>query len=1303
MTTRNPPRRTAAPAVRLRARCRWEDDRWVVADAVEDGAPLFGRLLTPGEDLLAACAALMAAEDRLFLDDLAGSVREAAAATGDLRLVIGGEARIVRVNAVAAPGERPEVAVVLADVTHDTDAGSTAGARIPDLARAMERAGAGIYDLRFADGAIEVLYASPALGPLLGRDFDQADARDVYFECIHPDDRPFALRRAEALRDGRPQPPWIHRIVRPDGTVRWVRNIDHSSVGLGGVVRITGVFEDVTDRHDLDEGRLLAAQAFGVRVVVAHVRDDGSITVANERGRAEWTALGGEEDGSPVAALVRQAAAGLEPVERVCPCPGGLRTVVARTIGHERDGWRVAVAAGTPGGPAWSGWRQVMDAVQQSIAVIVCQPDGRRRVDYVNGTVRRALPGELPENAFALTDALVSAIHPADRPAVQGALEALLRGDGDGRVSFRFIEPDGRVRWMSQRHVIVGADAEGITVATVGDDAARQRDQEAHVRRLLSATGGLVYEHQRRNDGGAALEMDEIQAALMLQSVVPTDPREAARAWADAVHDDDRLRYQQWDASGSEEPLEYRLVRPGGPPVWVRDMRIAVRDNTSLGLVADITREKVASMHSSLAIDGLPAVMFDAQLVTSDNRWRIFGVGGQSPRSISRSFPDDPVEAARMMLDAVHPDDRQMVSARLREAAVSGRTAQLVYRARRANGAVRWMRLVLVRREIDRDHVTLSVSATDVTDLRYAEQRILRMIDSFQEAFFEYTVPPDGDLSLDYNNTALERILGRSLPEDPHERAQAALSCVHPEDRSEVVARLRAGADGDRPVVLEHRVVRPDGEVRWVAAEMAPSHDTGLPHRFAGVLRDVTEQRRTEQRFQRILDAVDDVVFELEVGEDDPHTTYVSPSATRILGVPPEHAGPCPPIPAGMLGRGDVDRMRAAVRAVSERGGTASEVVRMQAPDGEVRVLRMMLARTGRAGARVLVGGILRDVTDLRQDREDVRAALETVSDVVREVELGPNGTWRLLYLSEGAAALTGRPLPREPEARLRSYTQSIHPDDAPGLDAQCRALVTHGDVMSAVYRLVRPDGDVRWVRSTLTPLLDGAGHRVGVAEIATDATDTLSPAQPSGGGTVERVVAGVGDILYEIRLGERGSSTTTYLSPPFWDFAGITPYDDVDPLDQWHAAVHPDDVAIARGHCEAVANGERTVTTYRIIRPVDGREMTVRLTGTPRVAEDGSRFVAGTIADVGGLSARPSAPAPSVEDVAPPPGCPLTDRQLAVLALVAQGCGTDEVAQRLGIRAVTVNNHVAGALRRLGARSRLEAVAKARKAGWIA
>jgi DNA-binding NarL/FixJ family response regulator len=60
-------------------------------------------------------------------------------------------------------------------------------------------------------------------------------------------------------------------------------------------------------------------------------------------------------------------------------------------------------------------------------------------------------------------------------------------------------------------------------------------------------------------------------------------------------------------------------------------------------------------------------------------------------------------------------------------------------------------------------------------------------------------------------------------------------------------------------------------------------------------------------------------------------------------------------------------------------------------------------------------------------------------------------------------------------------------------------------------------------------------------------------------------------------------------------------------------------------------------------------------------------------------------------------PPVPLTDRQRAVFALLVEGCATKEIARQLNLAIGTVKVHLAAIYRALGARSRLEAVAKAR------
>jgi len=62
----------------------------------------------------------------------------------------------------------------------------------------------------------------------------------------------------------------------------------------------------------------------------------------------------------------------------------------------------------------------------------------------------------------------------------------------------------------------------------------------------------------------------------------------------------------------------------------------------------------------------------------------------------------------------------------------------------------------------------------------------------------------------------------------------------------------------------------------------------------------------------------------------------------------------------------------------------------------------------------------------------------------------------------------------------------------------------------------------------------------------------------------------------------------------------------------------------------------------------------------------------------------------------------PLTSRELEVLRLLASGTSTTTAAESLGISTATLRAHVQAVLRKLGAHSRLEAVAEAARLGLV-
>jgi DNA-binding NarL/FixJ family response regulator len=67
-----------------------------------------------------------------------------------------------------------------------------------------------------------------------------------------------------------------------------------------------------------------------------------------------------------------------------------------------------------------------------------------------------------------------------------------------------------------------------------------------------------------------------------------------------------------------------------------------------------------------------------------------------------------------------------------------------------------------------------------------------------------------------------------------------------------------------------------------------------------------------------------------------------------------------------------------------------------------------------------------------------------------------------------------------------------------------------------------------------------------------------------------------------------------------------------------------------------------------------------------------------------------------------PPAPCPLSEREMEILAGVAEGCSNKEIGRRCGISDQTVKNHLTTVLRKLGVTDRTEAVVIALRNRWL-
>ncbi|WP_232631425.1 PAS domain S-box protein [Methylobacterium sp. Leaf118] len=94
-------------------------------------------------------------------------------------------------------------------------------------------------------------------------------------------------------------------------------------------------------------------------------------------------------------------------------------------------------------------------------------------------------------------------------------------------------------------------------------------------------------------------------------------------------------------------------------------------------------------------------------------------------------------------------------------------------------------------------------------------------------------------------------------------------SGIHPEDLPEVQARIGEALRSGGSFAAEYRLVRADGDVRWVTAQGRCAHDAaGRAKHFPGVSFDITERKRTERalresedRFRGIANSVEQTIW----------------------------------------------------------------------------------------------------------------------------------------------------------------------------------------------------------------------------------------------------------------------------------------------------------------------------------------------------------------------------------------------------------------------------------------------------------
>ena len=327
-------------------------------------------------------------------------------------------------------------------------------------------------------------------------------------------------------------------------------------------------------------------------------------------------------------------------------------------------------------------------------------------------------------------------------------------------------------------------------------------------------------------------------------------------AFLNFVYPDDRASVTDAIAqalkTGTKYEGEFRIVwLDGGTVRWVSSQGQIYADAAGtpirmVGTLLDITDRKQAeadrrqiSAALSNAVEGI------SQL---DRQGHYIHVN-QSYASTVGYLPAEMI--GMTWWQTVHPDDLAALNAAYQQMLAAGK-AEVEARGIRKDGSIFYKQLVMVAvHDEQKQWVGHYCFMKDISDRKRAEEALRQSEEKFRlVAAHTHSViwigSPESFDNL-YVSPAYEKVWGRSC-QSLHDRPQSWLEAVHPADRDLVMAKLGRQLQG-QPTDLEYRIVRPDGEVRWVWDRgFAIPDETGKIFYYGGIAEDVTDRKQAEQR-----------------------------------------------------------------------------------------------------------------------------------------------------------------------------------------------------------------------------------------------------------------------------------------------------------------------------------------------------------------------------------------------------------------------------------------------------------------------
>ncbi len=453
-------------------------------------------------------------------------------------------------------------------------------------------------------------------------------------------------------------------------------------------------------------------------------------------------------------------------------------------------------------------------------------------------------------------------------------------------------------------------------------------------------------------------------------------------------------------------------------------------------------------------------------------------------------------------LQRVHPEDRDLLMASIRNAVANYSSWNYEMRFIKAPGETIWIKGLSSPSRRGEDIVYNGI-ILDVTDQKRAEEALRE-----SETRWQFALEGAGDGVWDWNAQTNEVFFSKQwkamLGYEEHEIANALEEWdkrLHPEDREQAYADLQNHFIGKTPTYInEHRLRCKDGSYKWILdrGKVVQWTEDGKPLRVIGIHSDITAHKQAEDALEKeraflrqVIDAVPGFVCvkNLEGGFD-----LANKALAEAYGATVEE----------LTGRKDADFIkneeemqqflqddREVILQHKSKYIPEEKITYANGQEHWLSTIKVPLLQANGECAQLLA--VATDITErkqaeaaLRESEEKFRAFVETSNDWVWAMDIEGRHTYSNGKINDiiGYA----------PEEILQFEAMDIvHPDDVAATQTLLKECIAEKKGWARfVVRFRHKNGSYRWIESGAVPVLDNQGHLTGFRGTDRDITDRV-------------------------------------------------------------------------------------------------------------------------------------------------------------------------------------------------------------------